>query len=43
MHVVGINFIVTILGDVAHCGYSLQIINARSGDQLYRYYRYPVL
>jgi hypothetical protein len=28
------------IGDVAHCGKSLQTINEDSGDQLYRYYRY---
>jgi hypothetical protein len=28
------------IGDVAHCGKSLQTLNEDSGDQLYRYYRY---
>jgi hypothetical protein len=28
------------LGDVAHCETSLQTLNAVSGDQLYRYYRF---
>jgi hypothetical protein len=28
------------IGDVAHCGRSLQTLNEDSGDQLYRYYRY---
>jgi hypothetical protein len=27
------------IGDVAHCGKSLQTLNEDSGDQLYRYYR----
>jgi hypothetical protein len=28
------------MGDVAHCGKSLQTLNEDSGDQLYRYYRF---